>query len=78
MFEAGSSPLCDACGTVVLLLAVFKVYGLEQPAFFSLSSLMFGGFAVSYWLPFRFKQIFLVTLSLGGAFALLGPRSQAC
>jgi hypothetical protein len=55
------------------LLLTFKVYRLEQPAFFSLSCLVFGGFAVSYWLPFRFKEIFLIVLSLAGAYVLLNP-----
>src|SRR5450631_3296346 len=58
---------------LALLLVTFKVYRLEQPAFFSLACLVFGGFAVSYWLPFRFKETFLVVLSLGGAYVLLSP-----
>jgi hypothetical protein len=59
---------------LALFLAVFKVYGLEQPAFFRLACLVFGGFIVSYWLPLRFKEIFFILLSLAGAYVLLDPR----
>jgi alginate O-acetyltransferase complex protein AlgI len=59
--------------SLALLLITFKAYSLEQPAFFSLACLVFGGFAFSYWLPFRFKETFLILLSLAGAFVLLGP-----
>jgi hypothetical protein len=62
---------------LALLLTVFKVYSLEQPAFFWLSCLAFGGFAVSYWLPFQFKEPFLIALSLGGAFVLLSPQTAS-
>jgi len=58
---------------LALLLVVFKLYRLEQPPFFLLTCMVFGGFAVSYWLPFRFKENFLILLSLAGAFALLSP-----
>jgi hypothetical protein len=43
---------------LALLLLTFRVYRLEQPAFFSLACLVFGGFAVFYWLPVRFRQTF--------------------
>ncbi len=58
---------------LALLLVTFKAYGLEQPAFFSLACMVFGGFAVSYWLPFRFKEAFVILLSLAGAYVLLSP-----
>ena len=58
---------------LALLLFTFKVYRVEQPAFFTLACLVFGGFAVSYWLPFRFKETFFILLSLAGAFVLLKP-----
>lgn len=58
---------------LALLLLVFRVYRLEQPAFFWLCYLVFGGFAISYWLPFHFRQTFLILLSLSGAFILLKP-----
>jgi alginate O-acetyltransferase complex protein AlgI len=58
---------------LALLLVTFKTYGIEQPMFFRLASLVFGGFAVSYWLPFRFKETFFIALSLAGAYVLLSP-----
>jgi len=39
---------------LALLLLAFDLYGLESRGFFTLGCLIFGGFAVSYWLPFRF------------------------
>jgi alginate O-acetyltransferase complex protein AlgI len=58
---------------LALLLLTFKVYNLEQPVFFNLACVVFGGFAVSYWLPFQYKQLFLILLSLAGAYVLLSP-----
>jgi alginate O-acetyltransferase complex protein AlgI len=58
---------------LALLLVVFKIYSLEQPIFFTLACLVFGGFVVSYWLPLRFKESFFILLSLAGAFVLLTP-----
>jgi alginate O-acetyltransferase complex protein AlgI len=58
---------------LALLLVTFKVYSLEQPAFILLAYMIFGGFAVSYWLPFRFKETFVILLSLAGAWVLLSP-----
>ena len=58
---------------LVLLLFTFKVYNLEQPAFLELACIGFGGFAISYWLPFRYKEPFLILLSLAGAYVLLSP-----
>jgi len=58
---------------LALLLVVFRVYSLEQPAFFRLACLVFGGFVVSYWLPLRFKETFFILLSLAGAFLMLAP-----
>jgi alginate O-acetyltransferase complex protein AlgI len=58
---------------LVLLLFTFRVYNLEQPAFFRLACIVFGGFVVSYWLPFRYKEAFLIVLSLAGAYLLLSP-----
>jgi hypothetical protein len=58
---------------LALLLALFQVYRLEQPAFLTLAQIVFAAFAVSYWLPFRFKQDFLIATSVAGAYVLLGP-----
>ncbi|MBI4516691.1 MAG: hypothetical protein HY699_12840 [Deltaproteobacteria bacterium] len=56
------------------LLLVFKTFRVEEPAFLVLAATAFGGFAVHYWLPFRFKEPFWILLSLGGAFVLLEHR----
>jgi hypothetical protein len=56
---------------LVLLLFAFRIYNLEQPVFFNLACIVFGGFVISYWLPFRYKESFLILLSLGGAYILL-------
>src|SRR5271165_4586511 len=58
---------------LALLLLTFRAYNLEQPAFFRLACVVFGGFAASYWLPFRYKEPFLILLSLTGAYVLLSP-----
>jgi alginate O-acetyltransferase complex protein AlgI len=56
-----------------MLLLVFDLYRLESRRFLTLSFLIVGGFAVSYWLPFRFKEPFFIALSLGGSYFLLDP-----
>lgn len=60
---------------LVLLLAVFRVYRVEQfsgdMGFFFMCCLAFGAFAIHYWLPFRWKEIFWVAISLLGALCLL-------
>jgi hypothetical protein len=58
---------------LLLLLAVFRIFRIEQPEFFRLSCVVFGGFAVSYWLPRRFRRLFLTLLSVGGAYVVLSP-----
>ena len=58
---------------LALLLLTFKIYNLEQPAFFKLACIVFSGFAISYWLPFRYKEPFVILLSLAGAYVLLSP-----
>ncbi len=60
-------------GQLAVLLGSFKTYRLEEPAFLVLAGLVFGGFAIHYWLAFRFKEPFWILLSLGGAFAMLDP-----
>jgi len=56
-----------------LLLGVFALYDLEDPAFGVLSLLVTGGFAIHYWLPFEWKERFYIGWSLAGAFVLLSP-----
>lgn len=62
-------------GQLVLLLGVFNLYGIEQPAFLVLGGLIVSGFAVHYWLPFAAKEPFWLALSIAGGFVLLDPRS---
>jgi D-alanyl-lipoteichoic acid acyltransferase DltB (MBOAT superfamily) len=57
------------------LMAVFRVFSLEERSFHILAALSFSGFAVHYWLPFKFKEWFWIALSLGGAYVLIDPRS---
>src|SRR3990170_2036519 len=56
-----------------LLLVVFWLFRLEEPAFLVLSATMFGGFLISYWLPLAKKEPFFVALCIGGAFLLAEP-----
>lgn len=58
---------------LALLMLVFRVYHVEDPAFMLLAGVAFGGFAVHYWLPFHLKETFWLGLSLGGAYVLLEP-----
>lgn len=58
-----------------LLLAVFRVYDVEQAAFGVLALLMVGGFAIHYWLPLAWKQPFYVGWSIAGAFVMLTPTT---
>lgn len=55
-----------------LLLLTISVYRLEEPVFVWVAALIFAGFAVHYWLPFRFKEPFWIALSVVGAFAFFG------
>ncbi|MGB6199993.1 MAG: hypothetical protein WBF35_10625 [Candidatus Acidiferrales bacterium] len=56
------------------LLLVFHLYHLETPAFILMSAAAFGAFLVHYWLPFRFKELFWVGVSMVGAFWIVEPR----
>ncbi len=58
---------------LALLLATFKLYALEDSAFFTLACVVFAGFAVAYWLPLAYKEPFTILLSLAGAYILLSP-----
>lgn len=57
-------------GQLGLLLAVFRVYHVEQfggPAdlnFFAMLCVIFGTFAIHYWLPWHLKEKFWVTISV--------------
>jgi len=64
-------------GQLALLLALFDVYRTEEGGFFRMVALAFGGFAVHYWLPFAYKELWWITLSAGGSALLLGPLVAA-
>ncbi|MCW5980493.1 MAG: hypothetical protein KIT09_20600 [Bryobacteraceae bacterium] len=51
-----------------LLFAVIRVFRVETRSFHLLAALAFSGFAVHYWLPFRWKEPFWILLSLASAF----------
>jgi D-alanyl-lipoteichoic acid acyltransferase DltB (MBOAT superfamily) len=59
------------------LLFVFHQYHLEKPAFVLMSAGIFAAFAVHYWLPFRFKELFWVAVSVLGSFWLVESRVAA-
>jgi alginate O-acetyltransferase complex protein AlgI len=62
---------------LALILLVFRELRLEERAFLRLAALAFAGFAVHYWLPFRWKEPFWLALSVGGAFVLMNPVPAA-
>lgn len=63
---------------LALLLLVFSLYHtMERPRFVYLSALAFGAFLVHYWLPFRFKEPFWVSVSIAGGCFLLHPATAA-
>ena len=60
---------------LVLLQFVFITFHtMERPVFLRLSGIVFGGFAVHYWLPFRWKEPFWIAVTLVGSFFLIEPR----
>jgi alginate O-acetyltransferase complex protein AlgI len=65
---------------LALLLGVFRVYHVEQFGgpddlnFFSMCCLMFGAFAIHYWVPFRAKEKFWVAVSMAAAGVFLQRR----
>lgn len=59
------------------LLAVFRIYNIEGPAFLALSCAAFSGFVIHYWLPFRWKEWFFIAWSIIGAFLLVDPVSAS-
>ena len=58
---------------LALLLAVFALYRVEEGGFLRLAALSFGAFAVHYWLPFAWKDLWWIAVSGVGAALLLGP-----
>jgi alginate O-acetyltransferase complex protein AlgI len=56
---------------LVGLLFLFHTYHLETTHFVDMCAIVFGAFLIHYWLPFRFKEAFWVTVSIAGSFLLL-------
>ena len=57
---------------LVLLALLIKRYELESPAFFELTVLAFGGFAVHYFLPMAVRLPFFLALSVASIVMVLG------
>lgn len=58
---------------LVLLMAVFAVFRVEESGFMRLAAILVGAFAVHYWLPFRYKEPFWIGVSLAGSALLVTP-----
>lgn len=58
-----------------LLVTVFRLYDIEEPAFVLLSLLVVGGFGVHYWVPFTYKASFLTAWSIAGAYVMLSTTT---
>lgn len=64
-------------GQLAAVLLVIYAFEIEGRTFGELSGLVVAGFAVHYWLPFRWKKPAFVVFSMLGAFALLNPMTAA-
>ncbi len=64
-------------GQLALLVLVFRAFRVEEQRFMHLTAMIFSAFAVHYWLPFRYKELFWIAVSFAGAFVLLDTRSAA-
>src|SRR4051794_37871977 len=62
---------------LLLISLLIKRYNLESPAFFQLTVLAFGGFAVHYFLPMAFRLAFFLGLSIAGIVMVLGVTQAA-
>jgi alginate O-acetyltransferase complex protein AlgI len=60
---------------LALLMWAFVAFQVEERAFLRLALVLVAGFAVHYWLPFRWKEPGWVAVSLAGALALLGTAA---
>jgi hypothetical protein len=58
---------------LTLLLVVFSLYRTEEGGFFRMAAMSFAAFVVHYWLPFRFKELWWIAVSMAGAALLVGP-----
>src|SRR3954452_25098025 len=62
---------------LVLLAIVIKRYNLESPAFYRITLLAVGGFAVHYFLPLAYRMPLFLGLSLAGIVIVMGPTPAA-
>src|ERR1019366_3127072 len=62
---------CFLALQILLLTVVFHLYQVETRIFEQTVAIAFGAFFLHYWLPFRFKELFLVVVSLAAAFYIL-------
>src|SRR3954462_10113420 len=62
---------------LVLLAIVIKRYHLESPAFYRITLLAVGGFAVHYFLPLAYRMPFFLALSLASIVMVMGPTPAA-
>jgi alginate O-acetyltransferase complex protein AlgI len=60
-------------GQMALLLWAMRLFRIEERAFLVVAAMATGGFAVHYWLPFRYKEPWWILVSLAGGALLLGP-----
>jgi alginate O-acetyltransferase complex protein AlgI len=59
------------------LMLLFRYYHLDSTQFLITAAFVFAAFFVHYWLPFRFKEIFWVAVSITGSVYLVGLQEAA-
>jgi hypothetical protein len=62
---------------LALLLLVLRQFQIESNAFLRVAVLAFGGFAIHYFLPDRFRLLFFLFLSLCSIAIVFGPAAGA-
>jgi hypothetical protein len=62
---------------LALLLLVLRQFRIESNAFLRVCALTFGGFAINYFLPLRFRLPFFLFLSLAAIAIVFGPEAAA-
>jgi hypothetical protein len=65
------------CVPLGLIALVIHEFSIESPAFFTLSLVVWGGFAIHALLPRRFRLPFLVALTVAAATIVFGPIGAA-
>lgn len=54
-----------------LLFGAFHFFDIEEEAFENLALLLLGGFAIHYWLPFKWKETFYIVWIARGTLQLM-------